>query len=107
MVLTQRRLRHATFGLMVVVPLLVAIIIAVTIGLPQSDLMIRFVIGSLVPLGLWLAYARGWEPARHVLVLFLTFIIGFSLSEGSPWPQQLVLPVLFPAGRLAVEIPLV
>ena len=97
MLLTQRRLRHALFGLMTLLPLLVAITMAVTIGLSQlADWITTLLIGFLTTLALWLAYMRGWEMARHVLVLFLTFIIGLSLSGASAPPQQLVLPMLYP-----------
>jgi rsbT co-antagonist protein RsbR len=97
MVLTQRRLRHGIFAIMTVLPLLIVISAVATTDLSQGiGWMISLMIGCLTTLGLWLAYVRGWELARHALVVFLTFIIGLSLPEDAPM-QLLVLPVLFPA----------
>ncbi|MBO9344003.1 MAG: STAS domain-containing protein [Roseiflexus sp.] len=77
--LTQRQIHHGTFGLLNGLGLF-----TLTVALfpePQWLTIIPIIAGLAFGGGLWFAYWRGWEPARPLLIVFLTLVVALGMNE--------------------------
>jgi anti-anti-sigma factor len=80
MQLTQRQITMGVFGLIGTGALCLIVLYALTsdtFGLSAASA------GLVMTAALWVAYWKGWEPARHGLVLASMILIPFAFSAGS------------------------
>lgn len=77
--LTQQRINHGTFGLLNSMTA-VALLISFFLEVDQATIL-SILAGLGISGSLWFAYWRGWEPARPLLIIFLTLVIVFGTSD--------------------------
>lgn len=77
--LTQRQINHGTFGLLSGMSFVGLLLSFFSGGGWQSVMPIA--VGVAMSGSLWFAYWRGWEPARQLLVVFLTLVAAFSIDD--------------------------
>jgi len=82
--ITQRQTVLGLLGIMTVCILLVMAGVLAT-GAARSQ-MIPTAVALLLSAGLWVAYWRGWEPARHLAVILFTLLVAVGTPE--PYVSQ-------------------
>jgi rsbT co-antagonist protein RsbR len=97
--LTQRQISLSVFGLVTLSALFLS-----GLYLLQGDStgLAASLIGAVGGAALWLAYHRGWDNARHALVLIATILIPFALNEGAL--TDYVHPIIFFPSVLALVL---
>jgi rsbT co-antagonist protein RsbR len=89
----ERRIRLAVFYLLSAIGMLLVVTVAATAWLTPT--FWGCVAGCAISIALTLAYWRGWEPARYVLVASLVLVVVGTLDE--PFlTQQLSLAIFVP-----------
>jgi rsbT co-antagonist protein RsbR len=81
MILTQRQIHHGVFGMLTVGGLLLLMNSLATALNTVSTVAI--LLGTLLTGGLWIAYWRGWEPARLAVVIIVTLLIALGIQDVS------------------------
>lgn len=77
--LTQRQINHGAFGL--INGLSVLTLVISFFPEPRWDAIIPIIAGLALSSGLWFAYWRRWEPARPLLIVFLTVVLAIGVSD--------------------------
>jgi anti-anti-sigma factor len=78
-VLTQRQINHGVFGLLTIISC--AILLLIIFTEPSLLTVLPTLVTCAVCGGLWLAYWRGWETARPVLIAVLTCLVCIGLPQ--------------------------
>jgi anti-anti-sigma regulatory factor len=79
MMLTKRQLNHCVFGVVVVGGALL-FASALAGGLNTASTL-AILVATVLSVGLWAAYWRGWEYARHGAVILLTLLTAFGIQD--------------------------
>ena len=96
MTLTQHQINHGVFGILTVGGLL--LFISALAGSLAPTALIAILIATVLSGGLWAAYWRGWDYARHSAVILLTLVTGL----GIPDVTRQFDPVIFIAPLMAL-----
>ena len=96
MILTQRQIHHGVFGVLTAGGLLLLISSLASSLDPTATIAV--LIATILSSGLWFAYWRGWEYARHSAVILLTLVTGL----GIPDVTRQFDPVIFIAPLMAL-----
>ncbi len=99
MQLTQRQITIGVFGLVTFSALSLTVYYALR---NDTIALIASAIGAVLAAALWFAYQRGWEYARHSVVLIATILIPFALNGSSL--TNYVHPIIFFPAVLAVAL---
>ncbi|MCS6842542.1 MAG: STAS domain-containing protein [Roseiflexus sp.] len=77
--LTQRQINHGAFGL--INGLSVLTLVISFFPEPRWYAIIPIIAGLALSSGLWFAYWREWDPARPVLIVFLSLVVALGMSD--------------------------
>ncbi len=79
--LTQRQINHGTFGLLNGLALIVLLLSIPSLFEGKWNTTIIITVGLVISGSLWFAYWRGWEPARPLLIVFLSAVVAIGASD--------------------------
>src|SRR5689334_12586287 len=79
MMLAKRQINHGVFGVVAVGGVLL-LASALSGGLNMASTL-AILVATVLSVGLWAAYWRGWETARHSAVILLTLLTAFGIHD--------------------------
>jgi rsbT co-antagonist protein RsbR len=105
--ITQRNITIGVFLLLIIISVLVFVNQLVSGQVPQLSPITAAVV--VVEVGLLAAYLYGWEPARYLVLLFVTLMVAFFIRTDEPsvitaLPSALALVLARPAGAVGSAI---